>query len=156
VRVSRLLGAAAAVVARKPGLLDTSPGVPFAVGSSVHLEVAIGEGLSAVKTPEAADMVLDLELILEVLSLDALLAAAAEAAVQLVVVLLAVGLIVEHVELSRAEGLCARCADEAGLVVFSGQPSICGRDALARDGLPAGFAVAPVRGSLSRALSGGS
>lgn len=78
-------------------------------------------------------MVLLGALVLEVLPLDAVAAAAAEAAVELVVVPVAVRLVVEHVERGRREGLLAGRADEAGLVVPPCQPAVRAGDGLAGD-----------------------
>jgi hypothetical protein len=69
-------------------------------------------------------VILDGKLVLQVLSFNTVRAASAETAVELVVVVLAVRLVVENVELGRRKRLGARCADKAGLVVFSCQSSI--------------------------------
>ncbi len=52
---------------------------------------------------------------LEILALDAAVARLTQRVVENVVVPLAVGLVVEHIELRRREGLLARCANETFL-----------------------------------------
>ena len=64
-------------------------------------------------------MVFDDELVLQILSLDTLTAAPAQAPVQLVVMLLAVGLVVKNIELSRREGLRTCSTDKTCLVVLA-------------------------------------
>lgn len=91
-------------------------------------------------------------LLLQILPLNPAPAAAAQAAVQLVVVQLAVGAVVEHVEGRRREGRGAGRADEAGLVVAPCQAAVGRRDGLAFDGEVAGFAAAAGGGSVWRGL----
>lgn len=71
-------------------------------------------------------MVLDSDLILEVLALDTTVTGAAQAAVELVVVNLAVWLVAVDIKLGRGKrhGTCR--ADEASLVVLAGQTPIGG------------------------------
>lgn len=80
-------------------VLHPLPGVGLAVRPAVDLEVAVGQRTATVEAAEAPDVVLGSGLVLEVLALDATAAAAALAAVETVVVLFAVGLIVQDVEL---------------------------------------------------------
>lgn len=84
-------------------------------------------------------------LVLQVLAFDAHAAAAAEAAVELVVVELAVRSVVDDIEGGGREWLRARRADEACLVVSAGKSPVGARYGLARDRQPAGLAVAPGR-----------
>lgn len=84
-------------------------------------------------------------LLLQVLPLNPPAAAPAQTAVELVVVQLAVGTVVEHVEGRGSEGGRAGRADEARLVVASCQAAVGRRDRLAFDGEVAGFAVAAGR-----------
>jgi hypothetical protein len=87
-------------------------------------------------------MMLDSGLILEILPLDPATTAAAQAAVELVIVQLAVWLVVKDIERGRREGLAAGGADEARFVVPPCQAAVGAGDGLAFDGEPAGFAVA--------------
>jgi hypothetical protein len=71
------------------------PGIFLTVRLAADLEVAVPQRHAAPGALKAADMVLDARLgVLQVLALDPAAAAAAERAVQLVVVQLAVGLVV--------------------------------------------------------------
>lgn len=62
---------------------------------------------------EASDVVSLLRARFEVLALDALVAAVTERVVEYVVMMRAVGIVVEHVEISGIEGGFAGVADEA-------------------------------------------
>ena len=64
-------------------------------------------------TGEAARMILDQTVGLEVLALDAAVAGPTQRVVQLVVVSFAVGVVVQHVERCRVKRCPARLADEA-------------------------------------------
>lgn len=108
--------------------------VPFAVHFTTDLEVVIRQDLAAVTAREAPRV----EFLraatgraaragrLQVLAFDAAVAAVAQGAVLLVVVLLAVRVVVDDVEVGGGEGLLAGFAGEAGLVPAAGQPSVCG------------------------------
>lgn len=113
------------LITGKPRLLDASPGVSLAVRLAVHFEVALRERSSTVEASEATNVILDLEFVLKILSFDALLTAAAQASVELVVVLLAIRLVLVDVELGRGERLGTGGAYKAGLVVFACQSAIC-------------------------------
>lgn len=95
----------------------------FAVVPAADLEVVVAEDDAAGEAGKAAGVVLDAHVGLEVLALDAAVAGAAQAAVELVVVLLAVGRVVEDVELGGGEWGAARAAHEAVLVVAAGEAS---------------------------------
>lgn len=100
------------------------PGILLAECPAVDLKVPVIKIAAAVEATETANVVLPRCFIFHVLPFDAPTAAAAKTAVELVVVQLAVGLVVEHVELGRGEWLRARSADEAGLVVLARQATI--------------------------------
>ena len=70
---------------------------------------------------------------LKVLALDAAVAALAQRAVLLVVVVLAEGVVVDDVEVCGREGLRAGAADEAGFVPAAGQAAVGGFDGFAFD-----------------------
>lgn len=95
----------------------------------------------AVRAREAFGVELLAALALEVRALDAAVAGLAHAAVELVVVSLAVGRVVDHVERRRLEGLRARAAHEALLVVAARQTAVGRGDGFALDGEAATFAV---------------
>jgi len=61
----------------------------------------------------------------EALPFDAAVAGVADAAVELVVVVLAIWSVVDHIERGGLEGLAARLAHKALLVVASCQASVC-------------------------------
>lgn len=126
-------------------LLHQRPGVHLAVRPAVDLEVAVPQGHVAHTAPETTHVVLHPRLVLEVLALDAPSAAPAEAAVQLVVVQLAVRPVVQDVKGRRRERLLAGGADETRFVVAAGEAPVGARDRLALDRQAAGPAVAPAR-----------
>lgn len=128
---------------RACGRLHPPPRVALAVRPAVDVEVAVAQDEAAVAAAEAAGVVLARHLVLEVLPLDAAVAGPAEAAVELVVVLLAVRPVLVHVEGRRAEGLAARRAHEARLVVPPRQAPVGRRDRLARYRRLARLAVPP-------------
>jgi hypothetical protein len=66
-----------------------------------------------------------LALRLQALPFDAAVAGTADAAVELVVVMLAIWSIVDHVKGRSSEGLAARLAHEALFVVASCQAPVC-------------------------------
>ena len=81
-----------------PRLLYTAPGVLFAVRLPGHLKVPVLEHHPAVTASEAANVVLLGRFVLEILALDADPAVVAETPVQPVVIVLAVGAVVQHIE----------------------------------------------------------
>ena len=108
--------------------------VPFAVHISFPLKVIATQGDTAGPALEAvrveflagarvAGVVVDVCVWffgLEVVAFDARVAGGAEGAVELVVVLAAVGVVVENVKVGGLKGRLADVADEAGLVVTAG------------------------------------
>ena len=92
-------------------------------------------------------MVLLGPLVFEILALDSVATAAADTAIQLVVVAFAVWLVVENIEGRRRKWLFARRADIARLVISTGQAAVRAGDGLPLDGETTRLAVA------SRALS---
>lgn len=77
---------------------------------------------------------------LEVLALDAAAAAVADGVVRFVVVLLAVGFVVDDVEVGGGEGGGARAADEAVAVPAAGEAAVGGFDGFSGDGVVAASA----------------
>lgn len=96
---------------------DAPEGVALAEAFTANVEVAVAEDDAAVAAAEAANVVLAGGLVLEVLALDSAVAGPAQAAVERVVVVLAVGPVPEHVKRRARERLLAGRAHEARLVV---------------------------------------
>jgi len=143
-----------------------SPRVPLAVHAAVPLEEVAFQDDLARGALEAVGMVLltvgcaaaGALFGLEVLALDSRVAGAAQGAVQLVVVLRAVGMVVPDVKVGRLERFPALVADKAGLVVPARQAAVRGADGFPGDEFSAA-AAAPSRGRagsrLGRRLSSG-
>lgn len=142
VRVCRR-GVAANLLGRR-GLCPT-PCILLAVRLAVDLKVPVSQRPAAVEAAEASNVVLGRCLVFHVVALDTSVASPTEATVKLMVMLLAIGLVTQHIELGRREGLRACGANETGLVVLSRQPPVRRRDAFAFDGQATGLAVASVR-----------
>lgn len=104
--------------------LDSFPSVSLAVGAPAHLEVAVCQRHATVQAAEASHVMLDLRLVLGKLSLDAAIAAAADAVVELVVMVLAVRSVLEHVKDGRRKRLVAGAANKARLVILAAEPPI--------------------------------
>lgn len=96
---------------------DAPEGVALAEAFAANVEVAVAEDDAAVTAAEAANVVLAGGLVLEVLALDPAVAGPAQAAVERVVVVLAIGSVPEHVKRRSRERLLAGRAHEARLVV---------------------------------------
>ena len=121
-------------------------GMPLTVHLPDNLEVVVRQHHPAIVACEAAGMELLVHATtaararasrLQVLPLDAAMAAVAQRAVRLVVVLLAVGLVADDVEVGGGEGLGARAAREAGFVPAACQAAVGGFHGLAFDDLAA-------------------
>lgn len=116
----------------------------LAMHPPANLKVPIGKHHPALDASEAAPMILA-HLVaggragrgLEEGALDAAVAGVAHGPVHLVVVLLAVGVVVEDVEVRRGEGGGARVADEAGAVPAAGEAAVGRFDGFAFDALSA-------------------
>lgn len=104
-------------------LVDGAVGVTLAVVAPADLVVVVAQHDAARAAREAARVELLTLVRLQVLALDAAVAGTAERAVELVVVLSAVGRVVEYVELGGGKGIAAGAADEAGLVVAACETS---------------------------------
>lgn len=109
--------------------------MPLAVHLATDLEVVVPQHASAVMTGKAMRMELSATSQwgavatacgLQILSFDAQVAAVAERAVGFVVVLFAVGLVVDHIEICGLEGFMASFADEAFFVPTSCQSAVSG------------------------------
>ena len=118
------------------------------VHATLEVEVIIRERLPASKASETSRMVLAhdessliLRLGLQILALDPSSTAEAQRAVLLVVVLLAVGLVVQDVKVRVGERLLARFADEALFVPAACQASIGCFNGFAFDQVPAAATV---------------
>jgi hypothetical protein len=98
-------------------LVNSAVGMAFAVVASSDLVVIVAQHNATRAATETPRMELQALIRLEVLALNTAIARAAERAVELVVVLLAVGSVVEHVKLRGGEGRAASAANEALLVV---------------------------------------
>jgi hypothetical protein len=141
-RTARSAGRANLAVASSAGQPES---ILLAVRLAVELVVSISQSHAALPTLEAPDVVLDARrCVFQVLAFDAAPAAAAETAVELVVVQFAVRAVIKHVEGCCWERLFARGADEACLVVPACETAVGARDRLARDGFAAGSAKAAV------------
>lgn len=121
--------------------------VLLAIRATIDLEVAVRQGAATVRAAKAPDVILDRGLVLHVLAFNAVPATAAEAAVELVVMNLAIGLVVENVELGGSERLRAGGANKARLVILAREAPIGRGYALTVDGQSARLAVATVRKS---------
>lgn len=119
--------------------------VAFTVDTSSNLEVILSKHLPAVDASKAARM----ELLvggratpvagrccrLEILPFNTAVTSGAKRTVRFVVVMLAVRLIVDDVEVGSSEWLRTGAASKALLVPTTGQATVCGFDRLSLDGL---------------------
>ena len=140
-----------APVAGKP--LNSPPSILFAIGFPVYLEIAILQHELAIATTETADVVLPAPFVLEVLTFDTVVAAAAEAPIELVIMAFAVRSVLVDVEGGRGEGLATLRAYKTGFVVAARQSAIRAGNGFAGDGQVAAFTITARRGgrrSLSR------
>lgn len=124
------------------GLARNVGRVPLAVGNSHELEVVVAQCHAADAALETLRVELGAALRLDVLALDARVAAAAQRPVELVVVARAVRLILEHVKVGRHKRRVARHANEALLVPAPGEAAISRLDAFTDNCLSASTAVA--------------
>jgi hypothetical protein len=116
--------------------------VPFTIRSIPDLKVIILQHNTTRHAWEASWVKLEMLVGFEVLALDAADAGAAEGAVEPVVVLLAVGEVVEDVEVGRGEGRLAGAAGEALFVVAACEAAWGVFDGFAVDGFGAAAAFA--------------
>lgn len=112
--------------AQESPLLRPSKRVSLTIHAAIHLKIVIPQSPIAVRARQTRRVELLPALALKVLTLDATVAGRAHAAVQFVVVALAVGRVVDHVEGRGLEGRRARLAHEAVLVVAARQPTVGG------------------------------
>lgn len=135
--------------------------MPLTVYPSADLKVVIREDLATIVTGEAARVILLLAVAagagagrLEVLAFDAAVAAVAQRAILFVVVLLAIRVVVDDVEVRGGEWLFTRSAGEACFVPSASQASIGCLDGFAFDDLAAATAEWPHAGAASRRRRG--